>query len=108
MSATTTDLLWALLAGLAVGFIVGLVHFLGLRPTAALFAAGRPGRALALQVARFALVGLVFFALTRLGALVLVAGLGGLLIARGLVLRRIRAGEPPLPPATGSQGEARR
>ena len=90
--------------GAGAGFVAGCVHFLGLRPTAALFAAGRPRQALALQLARFALVALVFFALTRIGALALVAGLGGLLAGRALVLRHVRIEETTERPGGGREG----
>lgn len=76
-------------AGLAGGFAVGTLHFLGLRSTARLFAVGRPRLALALQLSRLALVAVVLIALAQRGAPALIAALAGLLAARSLVLARI-------------------
>lgn len=85
--------------GFGAGLIAGLLHFIGLKPTANLFAAGHAQRALALQLARIAFVGLVLYALTRFGALALVAGFAGIVVARSLVLKRITIEAPSSPPS---------
>ena len=82
---------WLLpLFGLAAGFALGLFHFHSLRWNCAFFARGQAGRALLLQLARLALVGLVLFGLARLGAGPLLGGALGLVIGRMLMMRRER------------------
>lgn len=78
----------ALAIGLAAGAVIGLVHFGALGGIVRSILIGAPVRTAALQAARFVFVGLAFFALAKLGAGPLAAGLGGLLLARQVLLRR--------------------
>ncbi|MGI3166069.1 ATP synthase subunit I [Pseudooceanicola sp. 200-1SW] len=84
----------ALLAAL-LGLGLGVVHFASLRRVTDLYLGpGRaPARALALQLARLALLVAVFVLLAGLGAYPLLAGAAGLVLGRALVLRRARAEE---------------
>lgn len=79
--------------GLAVGGVLGLVHFASLDWTVRCLTDGLALRAAALQIARFALVAVTFLGLAQLGAAALIAGLLGLMLARRVVLRR-RGGVP--------------
>nr|WP_241018267.1 ATP synthase subunit I [Paraburkholderia sp. Tr-20389] len=80
-------------AGLAVGLLVGAVHFASLRRNAALFVAGRPFGALLLQLSRFALTAAVFVVLAKAGVLVLLGGSGGFMWTRCIALT-LRRAEP--------------
>lgn len=83
----------ALIAGLAVGGC----HFASLRLNARLFGAGHAARAGGLQLARIVLTSVALFALARFGALALIAGMAGFLLARGVALRSagtVREGRP--------------
>lgn len=77
-----------LVIGGVAGWLAGVLHFATLRQTVRLFAAGAAARALLLQAGRLALLALIFFALARLGAWVLLCGAAGLLLARRGALRR--------------------
>lgn len=80
--------------GLAGGFGLGLVHFASLGRVLALYASGAPAwKALALTLGRFGLLALVLAGLAALGAVPLLAGAVGILIARGVILRRVK-GQP--------------
>ena len=77
------------LLGLAVGLVAGTLHFLTLRRGTALYlGGGSPARAIALQLARLALLTAVLAGLAWLGAAPLLAGALGVVAARHLVLRR--------------------
>lgn len=79
------------LLGLSLGLALGWVHFTSLHKVTRLYLSGGPiPHAIALQLLRLAAVGagLVFLALV--GAPALLAGALGLLIARGIVLRRAK------------------
>ncbi len=79
------------LVGFALGLALGLVHFLSLRTVTALYLdGGSTLRALALQLIRLALLGGGLVALALLGALPLLTGAAGVLVARQIVLRRSR------------------
>lgn len=82
--------------GLAAGLLIGAVHFGSLRWNADAYLAGsRIALAILLQLVRFALLGAVLYGLSRLGALPLLAGALGILLARAAVIRLTRpAGEP--------------
>ncbi|WP_118138650.1 ATP synthase subunit I [Oceanicella sp. SM1341] len=80
------------LGGLLAGFLLGLVHFGGLRHNTRLYMQGRAGAGIALQLGRLALVAAGFTGLALLGPVPLLAGTLGLLAARRVVLRRTRAG----------------
>jgi F1F0 ATPase subunit 2 len=93
-----TDLLTALAphglavdlpAGLAVGTLLGLVHFGSLWWNVRLLTTGSAVCALAVQLLRFAILAGVLFGLAMLGAAALLAGTLGLLLARALLLRRL-------------------
>jgi len=77
------------LAGFFAGALLGLVHFGSLWWNVQLYAGGRPIRSFGLQILRFALIATVLTGLARLGALPLLAGALGLLLARGILLRRL-------------------
>jgi F1F0 ATPase subunit 2 len=79
--------------GLALGTLAGAWHFMSLRWNWPLFAEGRAAAALALQLARFALTGALLFMLAHVGALALLAGMAGFLLARAIVMRR-HGGQP--------------
>lgn len=74
--------------GLALGTLAGAWHFMSLRWNWPLFAEGRAAAALALQLARFALTGALLFLLAHVGALALLAGMAGFLLARAIAMRR--------------------
>lgn len=78
------------LAALAAGFALGFIHFRTLARAADAFASGQPARALALQLARLALMGGFLFAVAHAGALPLLAAAAGVLASRSLVLARHR------------------
>jgi F1F0 ATPase subunit 2 len=78
--------------GLAVGAILGLIHFGSLRWNTRLYLAGGSiALAFALQLARFAILAGAFILLARLGALPLLSGALGLLAARSYVVRRVES-----------------
>lgn len=79
--------------GLVLGLALGLIHFASLRRVTTLYlSGGSPARAIALQLGRLALLGLGFAGLAWLGALPLLAGAVGVLIAREVILRRVKRG----------------
>ncbi|WP_321501946.1 ATP synthase subunit I [Breoghania sp.] len=74
--------------GLLMGLAAGVLHFASLKRVAELYTGGGPiGRTLALHIARFALIVAVLVLLALIGALPLLSGALGILIARALVLR---------------------
>ncbi len=81
-------------AGLIVGLAAGAWHFASLRWNGRLLASGRAVAACVLQLARFALTTALLLALARVGALALLAGLAGLLIARHRVVRLVIVRRP--------------
>lgn len=80
-----------LVIGLTLGMVAGAWHFLSLRWNWPLFATGKTAAALALQLARIALTCAVLLVLARIGALALLAGMAGVLLARRIALRRYGA-----------------
>lgn len=81
----------ALALGLAAGLLAGRLHFRLLARNVRLFTEGRPAAALGLQAGRMLATLAVFGALAwGGGAAALLAGLLGVLAARGLALRRVR------------------
>ena len=80
-------LLSRLAIGLLAGTAAGAWHFVSLRWNWPLFASGRMAAALALQIARIALTCAVLLVLARVGALALLAGMVGMLLARRIALR---------------------
>jgi len=76
--------------GLLAGMAVGLAHFATLWWNTRLFTgSGSIFAAFGLQLGRFAMVVAVFFGLAKFGALPLLAGALGLLLARHIVIKRI-------------------
>ncbi|MBN9671375.1 ATP synthase subunit I [Roseibium aggregatum] len=79
------------LFGLVLGFALGLIHFASLRRVVDLYTGAAPvARALILHIARFVLVIAGLGLLAFLGALPLLAGALGILLARAAVLRLTR------------------
>ncbi len=76
-------------AGGMVGAVVGYGYFTALWWNVLLIDRGATGRALLLLAARIAALALTLYVLARLGALSLLAGAGGLLVARRVLVRRI-------------------
>jgi N-ATPase, AtpR subunit len=82
---------WVLASCLGIGMLAGWAHFALLRWNAGLYL--RPagfGRAIGLQMLRLVLLGAVLAVLAREGALPLLLGALGVLLARRVVLRRTR------------------
>jgi F1F0 ATPase subunit 2 len=77
--------------GLIAGFAAGLVHFATLRRNVVLLAFGSTRKALAMQFARLGLLLVVLFVLAKLGPWSLLCGALGVLVARSVVLHRVRA-----------------
>jgi hypothetical protein len=78
------------LAGLAVGFAAGLLHFRSLQAVARRFVEGDWTAAL-LQIGRLVLLGALLYLFARLGAQVLITGAAGILLARRRVLAQAEA-----------------
>ncbi|MGE5388679.1 MAG: ATP synthase subunit I [Hyphomicrobiales bacterium] len=81
-----------LCAGGLVGAIAGYGYFTALWWNVRLIDRGATGRALLLLAARVAALTLTLFVLVRFGALALLAGAGGLLAARRVLVQRL--GDP--------------
>ncbi|MCR8549923.1 hypothetical protein M4578_19015 [Salipiger sp. P9] len=92
MSAALADLpLLPAALGLMAGLALGLVHFATLRRVTALYLSGAaPARALAFQLARFALLIGVLVLLATAGAAPLLGGALGVLLGRAIILRKSR------------------
>lgn len=81
----------ALTACFLGGVLLGLAYFRALRVTADLIARGGSAvLATALTLGRLALLCAGFFIAARVGALALLAALLGVLVAKGLMVRRVR------------------
>jgi F1F0 ATPase subunit 2 len=90
---------WAMLlsfpAHLAAGIALGLLYFHGLWRNACRFAGGgRWTTTIALMIGRFALLGGLLTLASLEGALPLLAMALGILIARSVVMRRVREATP--------------
>lgn len=72
--------------GLAGGLVAGAWHFLSLKWNWPLFSVGKIAAALGLQSARLALTCALLLLLARIGAPALLAGMAGVLIARGIAV----------------------
>ncbi|MBN8892075.1 MAG: hypothetical protein BGP12_14310 [Rhodospirillales bacterium 70-18] len=79
----------ALLGGFAVGVLLGAAHFGSLWWNTRLYAGGAAGRALAMQMLRIGVLVAVLAVLARFGAVALLAGAAGLLLARAVLVRRL-------------------
>jgi len=75
---------------LALGVLLGVVHFATLRRIADQFAEGRVLAAAALQLGRLVLLGVALFIAARLGVWPLLSCAAGMLVGRRIVLRRNR------------------
>jgi F1F0 ATPase subunit 2 len=94
-----TEFTWltAALLGLefAAGIGLGLIFFGTLWwATQRLCTDGHPVLVITLMIGRFALLGGMLYLASQAGALPLLAVAGGILLARALVLRRVRAATP--------------
>ena len=79
----------------AAGIALGLVYFRTLWwTTQRLCTDGRPVLVITLMIGRFALLGGMLYLASLAGALPLLAVAGGILLARALLLRRVRATAP--------------
>jgi F1F0 ATPase subunit 2 len=76
-------------AGGLVGAIAGYCYFTALWWNVVLLDRGATGGALLLLAARVAALTLTLFVLVRFGALTLLAGAAGLLVARRVLVRRL-------------------
>ena len=75
-------------AALVAGVAIGSAYFLALRWSVQLFVGGPVLLSVALQALRFALLAVIFVAITRgAGAAALLAATAGLLVARTMALR---------------------
>ena len=74
--------------GLFGGFLAGLFHFSSLWWNTRLLLSQRAGKALVLQLARLAVAAGILAMLAWLGAVALLAGALGFLLARQLLLQR--------------------
>ena len=83
---------WLLLSIIAigVGYVAGTLHFRSLEAVASRLLAGEMSAVL-LQVGRLAALGGLFWLFALVGAPALIAGAGGVLVARARVLARFRA-----------------
>lgn len=76
-------------AGALAGALLGYAYFTALWWNVALIDKGSAATALILFLTRFALLAGAFFDLAKFGALALLAGAAGLLVARRVALRRL-------------------
>jgi F1F0 ATPase subunit 2 len=74
--------------GVTAGLLAGLMHFSSLRWNTRLLLTQRAGKALVVQLARLAMAAGVLAGLAWFGAVALLAGTLGFLIARQLMLHR--------------------
>lgn len=89
LQATTVEFQGAI--GLFAGLLLGLLHFATLQWTLHVFTGGSLPRALLLQLARLGLLGSALYLLATLGAMALLSGMLGILLARSVILRRTRS-----------------
>jgi len=78
-------LLATLVFGLLAGMVLGALHFKSLRLVSDRLAQGDM-TAIALQLGRFAVLGVALFGLAKLGAVPLLAATAGILVARSLIV----------------------
>jgi F1F0 ATPase subunit 2 len=82
----------AIAVSFAAGLLAGAFHYLTLWWNVRLFTAGGSAlKAVAIQLARLALIATVLIVVTRFGALPLLAAMLGLLASRAVALRRVGA-----------------
>lgn len=85
----SAELAFTAVLALALGAVLGFVHFATLALVADRFAAGKTLGAVGIQALRLVLVGLVLFAAAWFGALPLIACLAGMLVGRWIFLSRM-------------------
>jgi hypothetical protein len=90
MSVLALGAIAPILGFAAAGLLVGCGYFAALRRSAQAIVAGALTAPLALAALRIAAVLLLLGAAVRFGALPLLAAFGGLMLARGLLMRRVR------------------
>ena len=90
-TAPITAILLQALFGLAVGSLLGLAHFGMLWWNVGFFASGGLPKAFALQLLRFGVLAAVLYGVAQFGALALLCAALGILIARSIILRRMRS-----------------
>jgi hypothetical protein len=73
-----------------VGMLCGAAYFISLHRAVRLIAAGQFAKTALIQCLRFGLLAMVFFGLAKMGAAALLSGALGLLLARQIVLHRVR------------------
>jgi F1F0 ATPase subunit 2 len=76
------------LAGLLAGALLGIAHFGSLWWNVRIYARGGALAAFALQILRMALIAAGLWGVARLGSFALIASAPGVLLARGVMLRR--------------------
>ena len=89
-AAVALDLARAAAPFVLLGGVLGAIHFATLRHNVRAYLGGAGIRAVALHLARIALVGTAFALIAGAGALPLLAALAGFLLARLYVLRPTR------------------
>jgi F1F0 ATPase subunit 2 len=87
MTNSLPSIVAQLAVGVAIGLLAGAWHFVSLRWNGPLYAQGRAVAALAVQLGRFALTAALLLMLAHAGALALLAGMAGILLARTVAVR---------------------
>ena len=91
MAPGTWSLLFTLSASFAGGVLLGIAYFCAVRATADLIVTGgRPSLAIVLTLARIGLLGAGFVLALQAGGFAVLAALAGVLVGRGLTMRRLR------------------
>lgn len=90
VTTPTSAILLQAVFGLTAGVLLGFAHFGLLWWNVGFFADGGLWKALALQLLRFAALAIVLYSVAQFGALALLCAALGILIARGILLRRGR------------------
>jgi F1F0 ATPase subunit 2 len=82
---------WGVVVSLVIGLVAGLAagagHFVSLRWNTRLFMTGKVWHAPVLQAGRLLMTAAVLYGLARLGAIPLLAGMTGFMVARQIALR---------------------
>ncbi|MBG0812547.1 hypothetical protein IY145_24800 [Methylosinus sp. H3A] len=89
MTPPAASLVFQLALGAGAGLAAGFAYFIALRWNVDLFERGATPKALLLLMARFGALALALTALAKIGAIALLSGALGLLVARRAVLRRL-------------------
>lgn len=91
LSLSPEAVAFQVLAGFVIGGLLGLFHFTALWWNVGYFARGGLLRALVVQLLRFAVLAGVLYSAAQLGAPALLSAGIGILVARSLILRRVRS-----------------